>query len=140
MGIGRDKCPARGDQPLFDGDVGADAGGHVVKADAALAGEHPADVLVGGVFLVGAAGIAVKGEEGLGDVLDRQAVVADVLDDVGPAEVPGHPGVDGDVDDLPGPDRAACMPGEDLLDEGRAHSISIPFCFMTRGSKVAKSA
>jgi hypothetical protein len=121
VGIGRDQRAAWPDQSLLDGDVGADAGVDVVETDSALAREHPAGLLVGGVLLVGAAGVAVEGEKGLGDVVDREAVVAEVLDDVGPAEIAGDAGVDPDVDDLAGPDLAAGVAGEDLFDDGLAH-------------------
>ena len=70
VGVGRDERAAGPDQALLDGDVGADPGVDVEEVDAALPGEEPAELLVGGVLLVGAAGVAVEGEEGLGGVVD----------------------------------------------------------------------
>jgi len=104
--------------------MGPDPGVDVEQVDASLAGEEPTEMLVRGVLLVGAAGIAVEGEEGLGGVFDGKAVVPEVLDDVGPAEIPGDAGVDGDVDDVAGADRTTGVARQDLLDDRLAHDAS----------------
>jgi len=116
--VGRHERAAWPDETLVDREVGTDPPVDVVDRYAAGAPEAAAELLVRRVLLVGPAGVAVEGEEGLLRVLDPEAVVLDVLDDVGAAEVPRDPGVDGDVDDVTGRGSPTRVRRDDLLDDG----------------------
>lgn len=114
------------DEALVDDEVGADAGVDVVDGDVVLAGVLAAEVLVLGVFLVAASGVAVEGEEGFFGVVDGEVVVLEVFDDVGAAEVAGGSDVDGEVDDGVDGDGFFGVCGEDGLDEGLLHFVVSP--------------
>ena len=119
--IGRDERFAGADEAFVDRDVRADTGVDVVDAEAVLAGEQPALLLVAGVALVRPAGVAVEGEERPVRVGDAQPVVDQVLDDVRAAEVAGDAGVDRDVHHVAGGHRPSGVVAEDLLNNRLAH-------------------
>ena len=134
VAVGGDEGGARPDEALLDGDVRADALRDVAQLDAGLARVGAAVLLVGGVTLVAAARVAVEGEDGARGVVDREARLLQVLDDVGAAEVARGAHVDRDVDDGARHDVLVTVAGEDLLDERAAHGclLVLDLVFLVR--------
>ena len=90
-----------------------------------FAGENTADLLVGGVFLVGAGRVAVEGEERLLRIIDSEVAFADVFDNVCTAEITSDAGVDADVGDVARCDGPVGMIAQYFFYDGLSHDFSM---------------
>jgi len=131
--VGADEGVAGVHQALFDGDVRADAGVHVVDPNALTARPLTAELLIVGVGDVARRRDQVEGEESARRIRNGgvAVVLAVVLHHVRPAEIPRRAHIQIEPDDVARLDRrlGRGVRREQLLNHCFAHKLPIPTCY-----------
>jgi hypothetical protein len=80
--------------------MGSNTAVDVVDLHAMFSPKHPTDLLILRIFLVTATRVAIKGEKRLFRVVNREAVLLQMFDDVCPSKITCDSHVDRNIDDI----------------------------------------
>ncbi len=96
--------------------------------------KHAADLLILRVFLVASTWVAVKGEERVFWIMDREMFFFKVFDNICATEITGDPYIDRDIDDIVYCRSGLAMNFKDFLDDCFPHGPFFSSVFSNRSS------